>query len=335
MTPRLRGLVADQGGVFTRQQAKACGCSERELKTRTGARGDWIVVRRGVYAERAHWGQLDEHARYALRVRAALLTMSTTAVASHSSAAVLLGVPMLRHWQHVVHVTRPGVTGSRTEGGVKHHLAAYDGSEVSMVQGLPVTGLARTAVDIAREFGFEDGAVAADAALRLGATRAELESALRRMRNWPHVTRARASVGVADGGAESIGETYTRLLVLELGLGTPETQFVVRDAMRTARVDLRLRRHFIEFDGKVKYLGRERDDRADRSPDEIVWEEKKREDWLRGYDGGYGMSRVVWADLWGQARERTQHRLYRDITASDRRFGRLDADQASSASYAV
>jgi hypothetical protein len=38
-------------------------------------------------------------------------------------------------------------------------------------------------------------------------------------------------------------------------------------------VDLKLRRHFIEFDGRVKYLRRERDGLADRTPDEIVWEE--------------------------------------------------------------
>jgi hypothetical protein len=335
MSPSRRGLAATQSGVFTRQQAKACGCSEHELKTRTGARGDWVVVRRGAYAERALWERLDEDGRYSMRVRSALLTSITNGVASHSSAAAFLGLPILSRWRSLVHVTRPGVTGSRTEGGVKHHLAGLTDADVVTRSGVELTNLSRTAVDIGREFGFEDGVVAADAAVRLGATREQLEAVVLRMRSWPHVTRARSAVAVADGGAESIGETFTRLLVLELGLGTPETQFVVRSRGRTARVDLRLRRHLIEFDGKVKYVGRERHGLDAQPPEEIVWEEKQREDWLRSCDGGYGLSRVVWADLWGQARERTRLRLQRDIRASDRRFGDLDAGQPSSASYAV
>jgi predicted transcriptional regulator of viral defense system len=325
MPPRLRGLAASQGGVFTRRQAKDCGCSERELKTRTGARGDWVVVRRGVYVERALWAGMDENTRYQMVIRAALLVAMTPAVASHSSAAVLLGIPMLPRWRRLVHVTRHGVTGSRTEGGVKHHLAAYQDSDLATAHDLQVTGLARTAVDIGREFGFDDGVVAADAALRLGASTVDLEAVLTRMVSWPYITRARAAAAAADGGAESVGETFTRLLILELGLGTPETQFVVTRPGRSARVDLRLRRHLIEFDGKVKYLGRERNGFADRPVEEIVWEEKRREDWLRNVDGGYGMSRVIWSDLWGQERERTKLRLYRDITLSDQRFGGLDA----------
>ena len=109
-------------------------------------------------------------------------------------------------WRDLVHVTRPGVTGSRTENGVKHHLAGYDERDVTSASGLRTTDLARTAVDIAREHGFEDGVVAADAALRMGATQGDLHRALERMTFWPHVTEARAAVKVADGGAQSVGE---------------------------------------------------------------------------------------------------------------------------------
>ena len=41
------------------------------------------------------------------------------------------------------------------------------------------------------------------------------------------MTRARAAAAVADGGAQTIGESLTRLLVLELDIGKPETQFDV------------------------------------------------------------------------------------------------------------
>jgi hypothetical protein len=325
MLPSLRGLAAQQNGVFTRRQAVACGCTERELKTRTGARGDWVVVRRGAYADRSVWETLGEDDRYRLRVRAAVLCAATPATVTHTSAAAFLRFPMRPHWRELVHVTRPGVHGGRTEGGVKHHLARLYPGEVQPLHGIRLSDPAWTAMDVAREHGFEDGVVAADAALRSGATRADFARALEVMTCWPRITGARAAADVADGGAETIGETLTRLLVLELGVGVPETQFTVVADRRSARVDLRLRRHLFEFDGKVKYLGRDHGGVADRRPEQVVWDEKRREDWLRNHDGGYGMSRVVWSDLFGRARDETKRRLAREYAESERRYGHLAA----------
>jgi hypothetical protein len=324
MTPELRATAARQGGVFTRRQALQAGASERELKTRTGARGDWAVVRRGTYTPRSRWERLDEDGRYRLRVRAALLTGTTPTVASHCSAAAFLGFPVRPRWRELVHVTRPGVMGGRTEGGVCHHRAAYAAQDVLTVEGVPLLRPARTALDLGRLFGFEDGVVAADAALRLGATREELVRGLEVMRHWPGVTAARAAVAVADGGAQTIGETLLRLLVLELDIGRPETQFVIADGRRRAEVDLRVRRHLFEFDGKVKYLGRELGGVADRPAHEVVWREKQREDFCRNHDGGYGMSRVIWSELFGRARTETLRRLRREYAESQRRYGHLD-----------
>src|SRR4051795_4007205 len=119
MSPSLRGLAASQGGVFTRQQARISGCTERELKTRTGARGDWVVVRRGSYVERARWESLGDDDRYRTKVRAAGLVCTADVVVSHSSAAAFHRFPMRPRWRDLVHITRPGVRGGRTEGGVK------------------------------------------------------------------------------------------------------------------------------------------------------------------------------------------------------------------------
>lgn len=326
MRPELAGITRRQHFVFSRRQALAAGCRERELKTRTGARGDWVVVRRGVYAPRDRWDDADEAERYRMRVWATHLTASRGAVHSHASAAALLGLPLRPRWLTLTHVTRAGVRGGRCEGGVKHHRAAYDPWEVVEHDGLWCTGLARTAVDLGRELGFEDGLVAADAALNRGARRGDLDRVLERMWCWPGITAARAAAELADGGAQSIGETLTRILVLELGQGRPETQVAFEDGSRRAEVDLRLRRHLIEFDGKVKYVGRDRGGVDDRRPDEILWAEKRREDWLRSHDGGYGMSRVVWADLLGPHRDRTRERLARDLRRSDELYGHLVED---------
>ena len=326
MRPELRAVATSRGGVISRQDAVRCGYRERELKTRTGHGGDWVVVRRGWYAEREVWDRLDVDGRYLLQARAAAHAMRADAVLSHTSAAAVLGMPLRPRWRELVHVTRPGVRGSRTEGGVKHHLAAFDerdllprGEETGPV--LAVTGLARTAVDVARELGFEDGLVACDAALRLGAARSDMVEALDRMRSWPHVTRARAAARLADAGAQTIGETVLRIIVLELDIGVPETQFVVREGDRWAAVDLRVGRHLFEFDGRVKYVERERGGVADRPLGQVVWDEKRREDWLRAADGGYGMSRVVWEELWGRARVALKRRLLAEYAETVRRFG--------------
>lgn len=319
MRPALAALATEHGGVFLRSEAVECGYTERELRTHTRHRGPWVVVRRGVYAERELWDRLDEDGRYLLRVRAAHLNLTQEAVLSHYSAAVLLGLPMRPRWRDLVHVTRPGVSGGRTEHGVKHHTAGYLPSELLVMDGLLVTGLARTAVDIGRESGFEDGVLATDAVRRLGARDEELRLTLRSMVCWPGITAARAAVEVSDPGAETVGESLLRLVVLELGIGRPETQYEVLDGDWRAVADLRVGRHLFEFDGRVKYRGRQRGGVSDLPPEEVIWLEKRREDRLRGL--GYGVSRVVWDELFGPRREQTKQRLRREFQATVRRYG--------------
>ncbi len=321
MRPELRARASANGGVFTRRDAVECGYSEREIKTLTGHRGAWVVVRRGCYIERSLWETLDEDGRYMSRVRAVCLSMRHEAVVSHGSAAVVLGMPLRPRWRELAHVTRSDVRGSRTENGVKHHLGTFRGGDVVQVEGLTVTGLARTAMDIGREHGYEDGVVAADAALRLGATPGELSSALEVMTSWPGVTAARAALEVADGGAQTVGESLLRLMVLELEIGVPETQFVIVEEGRRAEIDLRVGRHLFEFDGRIKYVGRERGGVADEPPEQVLWNEKRREDWVRRANGGYGMSRVVWDEMFGVKRRVTLRRLCDEFKGTLERFG--------------
>ena len=322
MHPELRAHAALQGGAFTRAQAREAGYTERQLKTLLRPGGEWSVLRHGVYAERVLLDSLDTTERYLVGVHAVVLSTRPGNAISHTSAAALHGIPLRPHWLSLHHVTRPGALGGRTDNGVTHHRARLEDLDLTERAGFVVTSLARTAVDVARLHGFEDGVVAADAALRLGAARDELTTMLERCRCWPHNTRARGAVRVADGGAETVGESLMRLMVLELDIGVPETQFRMSDGYRTAYVDLRVGRHLFEFDGRVKYLGRDRGGVADRPVEDVLWDEKRREDWLRGVDGGYGLSRVVWADLFGAARKRALRRLGDEYAATVRRFGR-------------
>lgn len=324
--PRIVAAFSAHAGVLTRRQAVELGLSGSDIDHMV-RRGGWVAVRRGVYATRKSWDALDEHrGRPLLLARAASAAMLTPHVMSHDSAALELQMPILAPSPLLVHVTRFGVLGSRTEHGIKHHLAPFIPEQITFVGDRPVLNLARTACDIAREHGVLRGAVAADSALRMGASRTDLAHACDPMRNWPNVTIVRTVVDLADPGSESVGESMARLLVLELGIGRPQTQFGLRDGGRKAWCDLRVGRHIFEFDGRVKYLAESDGGVATKDANQVLWEEKQRQDFICGFK--LGMSRIVYADLWGQARDQAKRRLMREYLDTQARFGDSIADLA-------
>lgn len=209
---------------------------------------------------------------------------------------------------------------TRVRAGIKHHQARCLIPLVEQVNGIPVLSPARTALDIAREDGFDAGVVILDAVRNRGTTLAELELQLEPMRHWPHIVAAREALAFSDPGAESVGESLLRILVDELRLDLPmETQFELRDSTGWARCDLRVGRHVFEFDGGIKYRSPERGGVAEVDGDLVLMAEKRRQDWVCGFQ--LGMSRVVWDDLWGIRRERTKARLRREFGATVERFG--------------
>jgi hypothetical protein len=322
MTPELRALANTQHGLVTRSQALEAGYTERRLKTALQPGGAWVGVRRGVYVERWEWDEADDARKHLLRVVAATLSTRVPYVLSHTSAAVLHGLACRPFWCELVHVSHPGVRGGRTEGGVKHHPAAVPDDQIVLIGRLTVTSLERTGVDIAREHGVEDGVVACDQVLNRGGQRSTMRAVLTQMWSWPYVTQARTAVELADAGAENIAESLARMLVIELGFGTPETQVWIEDGGRRARVDLLLNGHIFEFDGRQKYVGRASGGLA-ADVEQVLWDEKQREDWLRSL--GFGISRIVWRDLFGPARRTTLLRLRREYLATMARLTQRSA----------
>jgi hypothetical protein len=319
MNPRIIGLMATQHGLVTRRQALDAGMAPERID-RLVRQGDLVAVRRGVYAEAAYVASLTTFRdKRLLADRAACLRISRPHVRSHDSAAHELDLAILRPSDPMTHVTRPGIVGSHNRFGVKHHLAPYAIDRVVEVGGIAVLGPARTGLDIAREHGLRAGVVAIDSARRAGATLTELELEVALMRSWPEVTVAREAIDLSDPDTDSIGETLMLELVTELGYGRPQTQFGLTANGRTAWCDQRLGRHLFEFDGEVKYHRVEDGGFAIASAEEVVWREKQRQDWLCGFK--LGMSRVVWADHFGAARELALERLRREYLDTCRRFG--------------
>jgi len=324
--PAVARLAGSDDALISRPEALAQGLSPDDVK-RLVRGGLWVPVRRGWYTTQERWSLLDpDRGRPLLAITAAHRGLRRPHVISHSSGAVVLDLPILRPRDGLIHVTKQGSPRARVRHGIKHHQARYRGDQVLMVEGLPVLGLARTALDIAREFGFPAGVCAIDAARQRGVSPAELAEARAAMWHWPRVRTADDALAFSDPGAESLGESLTRILLGELGLGPIETQFELRDATGWARCDLRVGRQLVEFDGLIKLRPPERGGVADREPEEVVAAEKRRQDWLAGFH--LGVSRVTWDELWGANRERTKLRLRREYDATVSRFGSSIADLA-------
>ncbi|MCD4524175.1 type IV toxin-antitoxin system AbiEi family antitoxin domain-containing protein [Nocardioides sp. cx-173] len=317
MHPDVLATMARNHGLITRAQALDCGLSPTAITALL--REEWVAVRRGVYAERGRWESLDAYrGRPRLQTRAALLHMTRGWVLSHDSAAHEQGLDILTPERAFVHVTRPGHTNAWTKAGVKHHLAGFSPDQLVTVGDLRCLDLARTCCDIARERGVQHGVPAMDSALRRGVSRSDLLVASAPMAYWPGVKAVRASLELADAGAESVAESLGRLLVRELGVGAVETQFPILLEGRTHWCDLRVGRHVFEVDGHLKYRGVHEGGLAVR-PDEVVWAEKKRERLIRAE--GLGVSRIIWEDYWGERRVLARRRLRADYDVTVARFG--------------
>jgi hypothetical protein len=149
-------------------------------------------------------------------------------------------------------------------------------------------------------------------------TPAELARAAAAARGWPGAARAIRAAALADGHAESALETKGRLRILGSGFPTPALQVEIRVAGRMLGVAdawFDPAAVAIEFDGRVKYT----DPWRNRSPERVLWEEKRREDEMRAV--GIRFLRVADADLarWPVLAERLQ-RLLADPGPGDRLF---------------
>jgi len=163
---------------------------------------------------------------------------------------------------------------------------------VVTVDGVQVTGVARTVLDVARTWEFAAALVAADHALhRAWATPARLTTELEAAGRGRGVRRARRVVDAASARSESVGESLSRARMIELGLPLPELQHVVEDdAGVVGRVDFWWPGLGLvgEFDGRLKYRAAGVPD--GRPVEDRVWAEKRREDRLRAL----GLSVVRW-----------------------------------------
>jgi len=224
----------------------------------------------------------DRRAAHRLKIDRLLLTYPEC-VASHESAALLDGLPTFQLPSYAIATRQWGAWRGGNDGRVR--ISPLPAHHVSTVDGLQATVTARTVVDLARSASMRGAVIVGDAAMRRGLPRPSLLQMLDEVGVWADLGRARKVVDFLDCRSESPLESLSRVIFKEYGVPPPEPQYEIEVAGRLYRVDFywKQQRLIGEADGRVKYTG-ELD--PTRSPGEVLWEEKLREDTLRDDDHG-------------------------------------------------
>ena len=274
--------LARRQGYVSAADAKALGHHRQEL-TRLTRAGELRRSVRGIYLPLP-----DNHTRetrHALVTRGILDGDPFSAASHHSALAVhginLYGVP----WSQI-HLLDPRKSSKAHETVHRHVLRP--GDQIVTVDRHRVAALPLALCQVAARFGLASGLVAMDHALHRGlVTTDELSALLQSGRLRRGVRSARRAVELADGRAESPGESRLRAIVAA-GPFSFDPQVNVGGPGSGHRVDLLIDgRVALEFDGEQKYEGIE--------GKKALVDEKRREDWIRSQ--GYGFVRVMWAEL--------------------------------------
>ncbi|MFT4218909.1 MAG: hypothetical protein QM611_00110 [Microbacterium sp.] len=210
------------------------------------------------------------------------------------SAAVLHRYPLYRVMPRRVHVVVADAD-RRSAPDVFRHEGSLAPTDVVEVDGILCTSPERTVHDLARLASAEVALACADAAL--GAVGGDvrhfdddavesLRDSLRARASVPAVRgirQARTLVELADGRAQLPLESTTRLQLLRLGFRRPRLQVRVpapEGGSYWLDIEIEEANSFYECDGEAKYL--EPGLRNGRTAEEVVIDEKRREDWVRG-----------------------------------------------------
>lgn len=188
--------------------------------------------------------------------------------------------------------------GGRSEPGVRRVSAAVDSAVVVRRDGMLVSSVARTTLEVARHSDFVSALGTVDWAIRdKNPDRITVDDLFAELDRLPiSVGRRHLERCIRAGSvkSDSYGESLARALIIELGYEVPDLQVRFEAPRQTYFADFTWRRVAViaEFDGKGKYLN---DEWNGKDPGEAVWREKLREDYLRSC--GYTVIRLFWADL--------------------------------------
>jgi hypothetical protein len=252
---------------FTIYQARDLGVAPKRLRAK-----DLVGAGRLI---RAHTGRDLELAE---RVRV-LCAATPDAWASHETAAILcgLGLPPWLGNDPRVHLSKPhGLPRVRRAGIIGHRVHVIPGEVVEM-DGIRVSGPARTWLDLAHELPLRYLVALGDQLIRIPRPELEFRSVpfaykeglrllIRQHPNMKGVEKARLALDEMRVGSDSFPETFLRLAMLDAHLPEPELQLRLDPAdPRSPAADLGYRKYRIavQYDGE-HHRSREQQSRDNR-----------------------------------------------------------------------
>lgn len=281
----------------------------RTLKRGT-RHGSLIRLTRGQFLAADAWETLTDYERFHVQLRTIANRDISDAVLVGQSAAFAWGLPLPTVAEHVSLIRcRPG---ARNGSDFVRRVTKLETFSTVRVSGCEVLGKVEAAVDSASLVSHTWSVAIFDRLLNpeplpleVGkfavmppreVLKSEIASVIAHAKSLRAQDRLSHGLEMADGRAESPGESRARVIIVLGGLEVPELQVVLYDDDGfVARVDMLLRksRMVLEFDGKIKLT--DSSILNGRDPGEVAWAEKRREDRIRAL--GYKVVRIVWADL--------------------------------------
>jgi hypothetical protein len=205
---------AAMGEVFLGREAMGDGLPRHELRR-------WYrPMFRGVYTSKRAMPNLAD------RTVGAWLTTDRAGVIAGVAASALHGA----EWVDDTEPIEILVNERRKQSGLVIRMDRVGDDEITTVDGLPVTTLARTAFDLGRYQKRSAAIARLDALMRAAPFSAD--EVLRLMHRYGPVRgvrQLRELVPLVDPGAESPRESRLRLLLIDNGFPVPETQIPVLD----------------------------------------------------------------------------------------------------------
>lgn len=230
-------LLEELNAALDGAEARRSGYAPLDRRERRGLRRLGLAIReplRGVFVRRSTWKGLDPAER-SLWLMRAISERHPEWRFCGASAAVAFGLPVT--WNLLTHVfvsTPPGTRGRSVPGISRHHLID---EEAVYVDGMRLTPFWRTVFDCLATFPGPDGLAIADRALQMSRSSARsLVGYVRTVhRGRRGVRRALEVASLADGRAESGGESIARHTMYTLGFTLPELQVWIEDPVEPGK----------------------------------------------------------------------------------------------------
>ena len=279
---RIAALADAQHGIVSLTQLRQAGLTDTAVRKRA-ANGRLHRIYRGVYAVGRR--RLGRNGRLA----AAVLACGPGAVVSHRSAANVIGLAATA-WR-AIEVTVPTRAGCAHPGLAIHRSSTLGARDVTQVDGIPSTTVARTLLDLADVLPPRRLLHSIEAAERLGIYDGrEVAHAIDRAGGRPAATRLASMLAAFEGPPVTNSELEARAFELFMEAGLPRPRINARVGTAEGPIE-------VDFLWPDRHLVVEADGYTWHSARRAFEEDRRRDQLLRA--AGYAVVRVTWRQVMG------------------------------------